>query len=140
MNINIEMIMAINELRPKATYIIATKNGQFPKQISNSTFNIVECLHYIQGFKYFYKSFPALVDNFTKILVEKIEFSYTGIYKVNAMKKLTHMLTSIDCLHGELFSELISVFFIWSLESSIKATRKLIELITPLKLRLKEMQ
>ncbi len=41
MNINIEMIMAINELRPKATYIIATKNGQFPKQISNSTFNIV---------------------------------------------------------------------------------------------------
>ena len=68
MNINIEMIMAINELRPKATYIIANKNAQFPKEITNSTFNIIECLSYIQGFKYFYKSFPSLSENMTRIL------------------------------------------------------------------------
>jgi hypothetical protein len=100
MNINIEMIMAINELRPKATYIIATKNGQYPKQISNSTFNIVECLNYIQGFKYFYKSLPAMIENMTKVLSEKIEFEKTGIYKPNAIKKCVQIIGNIDSIHG----------------------------------------
>ncbi len=61
MNINIEMILTINELRPKATYIIAVKNGQTPHLLVNSTYNIIECLNYIYGFKFFFKSFPALV-------------------------------------------------------------------------------
>jgi hypothetical protein len=41
MNVNMEMILAINELRPKATYIIATKNGMSPQDINYSTYNIV---------------------------------------------------------------------------------------------------
>jgi hypothetical protein len=100
MNINIEMILTINELRPKATYIIAVKNGQSPNLLVNSTYNIIECLNYMHGFKYFFKPFPALVLNMTKILNEKIDFFFTGMYKPNAMKKAVSILSNVDSIHG----------------------------------------
>ncbi len=69
----------------------------------------------------------------TKVLVEKIDFSATGMYKVNSIKKLVTMLSTVDCLHGEIFNELVVVYFIWAMESSIKSRNKLIEGVNPLK-------
>jgi hypothetical protein len=106
MNVNMEMILAINELRPKATYIIATKNGQSPQDINYSTYNIVECINYIHGGRYFYKSYPSLCDNVTRILSQtthKIDFASTGIFKSNSIKKLVHMISYIDSINGEAF-------------------------------------
>ena len=63
-----EAIIAINELRPKATYIVALKNSQHPGMIANSTYNIVECLNFTQGPRFFFKSFPPLIENMAKML------------------------------------------------------------------------
>ncbi len=72
----------------------------------------------------------------TKVLADKIEFSATGMHKVNAIKKLVLMLSHIDCLHGEILNEQVAVYLIWSLESSIKIKNKLLLSITPLKQRI----
>lgn len=79
-------------MRPKATYIISTKNGQYPKEISNSTHNIVECLKFIKGYKFYVKSFPSLVENILKVMQDDIDLSITGIYKSNTIKKLLRNL------------------------------------------------
>jgi hypothetical protein len=36
----------------------------------------------------------------TKILNEKIDFSFTGMYKPNAMKKAVSMLSNVDSIYG----------------------------------------
>jgi len=51
----------------------------------------------------------------TRVLSEKLDFQTTGLHKVNAIKKLVPMLSSIDSIYGEILNELVCVYMIWGM-------------------------
>lgn len=51
----------------------------------------------------------------TKVLNDNMSFYTTGLHKVNAVKKLVQMVSNIDSLYGEIFTELVAVYIIWGM-------------------------